>query len=253
LTLFYALLFGTIQGLTEFLPVSSSGHLLLFWRFAELKPDSFLTYTVVVHLATLGAVLTFLRRELLDILREHRRLILYIGLGTVPAAVTGLFYKFLLIERGYGLSEPMVAVSFVLSGLFCLAAYARSEREYSSIGARSALFVGLFQALAVVPGVSRSGATIFASLRRGLRLKDAAVFSFLLSIPIIAGAGVVQARDISAADIEVGPLITAAAAAYISALLALKLLVHLLLKGRFYIFALYLFALSALVALLSLF
>jgi len=253
LTAFYALLFGIIQGLTEFLPVSSSGHLLLFWRFAELKPDSFLTYTVVVHLATLGAVLTFLRRELLDILKEHRLLILYIGVGTIPAAVTGLLYKFLLVEQGYGLSEPMVAVSFVLSGLFCLAARARSKREYSSVKTGSALFVGLFQALAVIPGISRSGATIFASLRRGLRLKDAAVFSFLLSIPIIAGAGMVQAQDISTADIDVGPLLLAAAAAYLSALLALKLLVHLLLKGRFYIFAVYLFALSALVALLSLF
>lgn len=247
MTLFYAFLFGTIQGLTEFLPISSSGHLLVFWYIAGLKPDDFLTYTVIVHLATLAAVLTFLRREIIEIIKQRdRKTLLYIVIGTIPAAAAGLLYKYLLIERGYGLSKNMLALSFFLSGLFCLAYQQRSEGRYSSLGAKKALFVGLLQALAVVPGVSRSGATIFASLRSGLSLKNAAIFSFLLSIPIIAGAGVVQMKDIEQMDVDVTLLITAATASYLSALFALKLLLHLLLRGRFYIFGFYLFALAVL-------
>jgi len=242
LTLWFALLLGIVQGLTEFLPVSSSGHLFLLWKVFEQNQEGFLPYTVCVHLATLLAVLTFLSSEILAILKEKKiSLVCAVIVATVPAGVVGLLLK----DYMDSLPAYVVAFGFVTSGLLCLGCKEQGKAEYDKIGILKALFVGAFQAVAVLPGVSRSGSTLFASLKSRLSRKDAAIFSFLLSLPVIAGAGLLDAKDLlKTAQFETLPLIVSTVAAYFSALFGLKLLVRFLIKGRLVFFSFYLFGLA---------
>ncbi|MCX7702994.1 MAG: undecaprenyl-diphosphate phosphatase [Planctomycetota bacterium] len=243
MTLWLALILGLLQGLTEFLPVSSSGHLFLLWKVFNLQTEKFVTYAVCVHLATLLAVLTFLHKEILLIIKQKDiRLVFVLFVATVPAALVGILLK----EHLENLPPYAIGFSFFLSGLFCLGCKEHGEGKYSSVTLFKALFVGAFQALAVLPGLSRSGSTLFASLKSGLLRKDAVIFSFLLSIPVIIGATLFDAVKIAkTAEFELAPLLIGMAASYISALFALKLLVRFLLKGRLLLFAFYLFFLSA--------
>jgi len=185
-----------VQGLTEFLPISSSGHLVLVPYFANW-PDQGLAFDVAVHFGSLVAVCTFFRRDIAGLLRGGVQLLggdrrspqatmaLGIGLGTIPAAVAGLLFASWIEEN---LRDPAIIV-YTLAGYGVLMAladlYARRERDISSVSIGDALIIGLAQALALVPGTSRSGVTITAGRLLGLERQDAARFSFLLSAPVI--------------------------------------------------------------------
>jgi undecaprenyl-diphosphatase len=206
LELIEAIFLGIVQGLTEFLPVSSSGHLLLGQYFLGLDQTRFgLSFDVALHLGTLVAVVFFFWRDLvrmvLAFLRSLRRrdfsdpdqrLAYLILASTIPAALIGY-----LLEDFFetAVRSPWVVVfNLVLVGVLFIVgeAVGRKVREASKLTFPEAVGVGLAQAAALVPGISRSGATITLGLFLGLRREEAARFSFLMSVPIIAGAGILQ-------------------------------------------------------------
>lgn len=208
LELLQAILLGIVQGVTEFLPVSSSGHLLLGQYFMGLDPDRFgLAFDVALHLGTLLAVVYFFWRDIVRLafafLRSlsperrnlsnlDQRLAYLILAATVPAAAIGYFLEDFLSTA---VRNPWVVVfTLALVGaLFIVAeAVGSRSRQAAKMSFLGALGVGLAQAAALVPGVSRSGATITLGLFLGLRREEAARFSFLMSAPIIAGAGTLQ-------------------------------------------------------------
>jgi undecaprenyl-diphosphatase len=194
-----ALLWGLIQGLTEFLPISSSGHLVLVPAvLGRDGPD--LATSAVLHLGTLAAVLVFFRAEVGHVVRrtpQGKRLLRLLIIGTIPAAALGFVFK----DGFESLNDNPtgVAVALILTGIALFASrwIPRGDRTMSDSSDRDAVTLGLGQALALIPGVSRSGATIATGLVRGFDRAEAARFSFLLGIPAIAGAGLFEFIDLA--------------------------------------------------------
>jgi undecaprenyl-diphosphatase len=198
-TTLQAALLGTVQGLTEFLPVSSSAHLILARAFFGFDGDKFgLAFDVACHAGTLVAILIYFRREigamiaavprLLDASDPAAREIWLLAAGTVPAVVAGLLFKNLIEER---LRTPAVAGAMLAAGAVLLLVAERvgsKTRSDRTLTMREAVWIGCAQAVALVPGVSRSGATMALTLLIGLRRQDGARFVFLLGIPAILGA-----------------------------------------------------------------
>jgi undecaprenyl-diphosphatase len=203
MSILVAVVLGVIQAATEFLPVSSTAHLLVFGELLgqSLSDERFRAFATIIQMGTTVAVMVYFRREIgellvagLGSLRRRRpletpasRLGWFIVLGTVPAAIAGK-----VLERHIeALGNAVIAFSLVAWGLLLLAAerLARHERRVADVAARDAVAIGVGQALALVPGTSRSGATITTAMLLGFRREDAARFSFLLSVPITLGAG----------------------------------------------------------------
>ncbi|HEX2139582.1 MAG TPA: undecaprenyl-diphosphate phosphatase [Woeseiaceae bacterium] len=221
---------AVVQGLTEILPVSSSGHLVLVPSIMDWQ-DQGLVFDVAVHFGTLVAVCLYFRDDVLRLVQgglrllggntnsSESRLALCIGLGTIPAAVAGLLFAGWIAAN---LRDPMVVVA-TLSGYGILLALAdwfgKRRRDMADIGIGDALVIGAAQALALVPGTSRSGITITAGMALGLKRQEAARFSFLLSVPVILLATLYEAAliFIEGATVTVGTL---ALGALISALVA---------------------------------
>ncbi len=207
MSLWQELLLALIQGLTEFLPISSSAHLILFPRLMGWQ-DQGLAFDVAVHVGTLAAVLLYFRRDLARMIRDwtrslagraltpEARLAWGVLLGTIPVGLSGLLFKDVIETT---LRSPLViALATLAFGLLLWWADRRGRRvrdEYS-LDWRDILVIGLAQALALIPGTSRSGITITAGLLLGLTRQGAARFSFLLSIPVIALAGLLKTRDL---------------------------------------------------------
>jgi len=243
--LFQAFLLGALQGATEFLPVSSSGHLVLApWLLGW--PVSSLAFDAVVHWGTALAVIVYFRRDWLSLVKETRsfekNLLSLILLGTLPAALIG----YLLEDFFEGMfARPVAAAGFLLvtAALLALTEWlGRRERDLDTLDWLDALLVGLAQALAILPGISRSGATIAAGLARGLKREPAARFSFLLATPIILGAGLLkvmglaQAGDIAA---QAPTLIVGFLSAGAVGLGCVHFLMRYLQRRRLYPFAVY--------------
>ena len=189
--MFNAILWGLIQGLTEFLPVSSSGHLVLIPALLGKEgPD--LATNAMLHLGTLAAVLAYYRSDIAEMAkfdRAARRTITLIVIGTVPAAILGLMFEDKVEEF---ISNPRaVAAMLIVTGIILLSTRLLriGDRTMRNIRPLDSLLIGLAQASALIPGISRSGMTITAGLTRGLTRVEAARFAFLLGIPVIAGAG----------------------------------------------------------------
>lgn len=202
---------GLVQGLTEFLPISSSGHLVVVPAVLGWDKPS-LTFDVLLHIGTLAAVVLYFRHDLVGLAlgifgggedpARARRIAGYLAIGTVPAAVGGLtfggFFEGLFQSPLYA-SGGLVVTALILLGTERLGQRAR-RRE---LDGRVAVSVGVAQAVALSPGISRSGATIGAGLWLGLSREEATRFSFLLAIPAIAGAGLVSVSDVAAGELEV--------------------------------------------------
>ena len=221
---------GLTQGITEFLPISSTAHLRIVPALAGW-PDAGAAYTAVLQLGSLVAVLGFFARDLvamagaaLDPARRRgpeARMLLAIVLGTIPIGLAGVLLKHAV--EGPLRKLPVIGASLVLVGLLMAVVErrARHERGFEQIGLRDALLVGLAQTLALVPGVSRSGITLCCAMALGLRRDAAARFSFLLSVPAVAAAGVfelpkvLRAPGLVGAPLAVG-LVLAAVSGYLS-------------------------------------
>jgi len=242
-----AAIFGILQGLTEFLPVSSSGHLAVFNRLFSFAPEGELLFQVVaVHAATLLAVVVVFRRDILLLLGANRKVIALLVLGTIPAGVFGFLAKDFFEAAGGNM--VLVGTGFLASALFLLAAGRRAhgDRELGALSVADSLIVGFAQALAILPGVSRSGSTISMAQYRGADGPSAARFSFLLMIPAVGGAALLETREMlsSGAAFEPGPIVIAFACAFVVAIVALKLLLGLLRRGRLAVFSWYLIPLG---------
>jgi undecaprenyl-diphosphatase len=200
-SIFQAIILGIVQGLTEFLPVSSSAHLILVpWLF-KWQEDPGLAFDVVLHLGTLLALLIFYWREWLDMVmslgngdRVQRRLLFLLIVASVPGAIIGI-----LLEKqaeSTFRSPLLIAVTMATLGVLLWAgdALGSKKRKIGDITLLDAILIGFSQALAIIPGVSRSGATITTARILGIERADSANFSFLMSTPIIAGAGLLEAR-----------------------------------------------------------
>jgi len=250
-----ALVLGVIQGLTEFLPVSSSGHLVLGQRLLGLT-EPHLLFDVAVHVGTLMAVvvvfaddLRLMARSLVpgrDRDRRGRRLVMLVGVGTVPAVIAGLLFR----DAFEALYASIFAVGLALlvtgSMLMLTVMIPNGERTLEGRGLVTAFAVGVAQAIAIVPGISRSGATISAGLLLGLGRGSAARLSFLLSIPAILGALVLQLADVGApAACDVVPFLVGVGSAAVTGYFALRLLVGLVQKGKLYWFAFYCWTVGA--------
>jgi undecaprenyl-diphosphatase len=262
-----ALLLGLVQGATEFLPISSSAHLYAIpYLFGISDPLlSSLAFAAVIHLGTLAAVLVALRSDVMRLTRvalrlitsagRHRgdpadkRLILAIIIGTIPAVIVGVAAGDLLESA---VRTPLVVAGAVTAGALLLWFAERvstRERPLQSVGVIDGLMIGLAQALALIPGISRSGATISGGLLLGFRRESAARFGFLLGIPAIAGAGTIELRRLleSSEDLVASAplLLIGVVSAFISGLFAIKLLFRILDGGSTRIFVAYRFAFAA--------
>ncbi len=184
-----AILAGSIQGLTEFLPVSSTGHLIIYENFFGISQQEFgLAFDASLHLGTLLAIIVFFFKDYLKIL--SRNLYLKLIIGTIPAIFLGLIFENQIesvLRQTWVVGTALVLFSFVL---ILAEKLARNIKTSEKTTLRDALIIGFFQSIALIPGISRSGSTISAGLFLGLKREEAARFSFLLSGPIVAGAGV---------------------------------------------------------------
>jgi undecaprenyl-diphosphatase len=266
-----AVLLGVVQGLTEFLPVSSSGHLLLGQYFLGLDQDRFgLPFDVALHLGTLVAVISFFWRDLLrmagafahslspgemNLADPDQRLAYLILASTVPAALIGFFLEGIFETA---VRSPWVVVfNLVLIGVLFIVgeAVGTKTRRADKLRFVEAVGIGLAQAAALVPGVSRSGATITLGLFLGLRREEAARFSFLMSVPIVAGAGTLQLAEVAAEGMDrtqvlmfAAGFVSSAVVGYLTIRFFLRFVVHHSLRA----FAYYRFGLAAVAATLLL-
>lgn len=250
MTLLQAIILGLVQGITEFLPVSSSGHLVLAQQFLGVK-DQGITFEVLVHFGTLLSVVAYFWKELWRMLisiwppfkEEHaadRRMILLLGLASIPAAMVGFSPLEGIFEGVYEKPE-VVALLLLITGviLFIPRCFTGSRGE-KSVQWRSAIVMGLGQAFAILPGISRSGSTIVAGMLSGVRSSRAAEFSFLMAIPAIAGATVVKLRHLGNVDSTLMSYYAiGTVAAFASGLVAIYSVLALIRRGRFEYFGIY--------------
>lgn len=230
----YAIVLGIVQGLTEFLPVSSSGHLAVVGRYLELNQPGIL-FEVLLHAGTLLAVVWYLRDRILNL---KSRDIGLIALGSIPAAMVGVLFES-QINSLFSITK-LVGVAFLFSAYlnFQTDRHAGKREELDSF---DAIFIGIAQAVAIVPGISRSGSTIWAGSRMNLSKTRAAEFSFLLSIPAILGANFLEFFKHGGDGGFSLPLgIAGFVAAFLSGMLAIKILMALLVERRLRGFSYYL-------------
>ena len=234
---------GLIQGLTEFLPVSSSGHLVLIPALLGFEEPS-LAASVMLHLGTLLAVVAYYRTDLLRLLHlrrdpEARRILLLLAIGTVPAALVGLTLHG-PVETVF--SEPwLVAVALMVTGAILLFSLlvGKGVRRLAEGRWTDGVVVGLAQAFALLPGISRSGMTIAAGMAQGFQRKEAARFAFLLSIPAIAGAALLDGMDLVERGGFTSDLLLGMAVAAVVGYLAIAGLIRVLVRVGLLPFALY--------------
>jgi undecaprenyl-diphosphatase len=255
-----AVVLGIVQGLTEFLPVSSSGHLILVPRVFAW-PDQGLAVDAAVHLGTLGALLAYFRKELFELLSGalSRRLALALVLATVPAGLAGLLFDRII---GSYLRSPLIVAAATAFWALVMAVADRRPaappaqgEPLEQVGVGRALAIGCAQALALIPGTSRSGITITAGLFGGLDRATAARFAFLLGIPITAAAGLVKTVGLlrlGFAPGEAGPLAGAVFAAFLSGWVAVWFLVNYLRRRSLLPFVIYRLILAAVILFVAL-
>lgn len=256
MSLFQAAVLGLVQGLTEFLPVSSSAHLVIFTKLFNLPADLF--FDAMLHVATLFAVIVYFWREIISL---DFRTIALIVIASIPTALMGILFED-YFEAAF---SSLLAVSFFLflTGVVILfAEKGQGSRTSASsvepvkgqggkkkISIFDALFIGVAQGCAIAPGLSRSGTTIAAALSRGLDRKLAARFSFLLSIPVILGAGLFQLKDVletrSIAALFSFEIIFGMLVAFVFGYFAIKIFMQIIEKSSLRGFAYYVFTLAA--------
>lgn len=248
-----SLILGVVQGVTEFLPVSSSGHLVLFQKiFGINEPPIF--FDTLIHFATLLAVAFYLRKEIFSIIKnlnqkETQKLIGLILLATIPAVIVGFSIKD-NIDKVFN-SLGLLSITFFLTAviLFITKFFENGQKNMTNASWFDSLLIGMFQALAVLPGISRSGSTISAGLFRGLKREDAFKFSFLLAIPVISGAMILQIFDFSWNNLNGGIFINSIGfiTAAIFGFLSLKILEKITVKGNLHYFAFYCLVLAIII------
>ena len=263
-----AIIFGIIQGITEFLPISSSGHLVVLHKFLDIPIKNELNFDVMLHLASLLAVVIYFYNDILKLIKgffdfknftnksveslkssdnQWSRLSWFIIIATIPAAILGFFLDD-LIENILRSLWVVVVMLISIGFLFIFVEKLNKEnKDLTSLTWKKSLFIGLAQAIALIPGTSRSGITIIAGIFSGLKKTDAIKFSFLMSVPIIAGANLIKLPQIMQSALalnEITILIIAFIATFISSILTIKYFLQFAQICSFKFFAYYRFVLA---------
>lgn len=253
-----AIILGIIQGLTEWLPVSSSGHLALVQLAMELQVPVF--YDAVLHLGTLTGVFAIYRKDIAGVVKSiagrdradgayprGRKMLWFIVLGTIPTAAIGLAFRSFF---EYSFYDPLsIGAGFIITGAFLLITLFLKAGN-KKLGPADAMLIGVGQGLSIFSSISRSGATVAAGMFRGVEREQLVRFSFLLSIPAILGAAlidVISAEEQQRADLYSIGIESYVIGAAISALVgyaSIRVLIKLVVRGRFYLFAFYCFAIG---------
>lgn len=277
LSVFYAILLGLVQGLTEFLPVSSSGHLVAFQEIFRIE-EATLAFDVILHLGTLVAVVVFFWRDIVAMVKElflwageligvkkeklswrdngYRVMMVMIIVASIPTAIIGLVFGD-LFEKIFSSLHIVGFTLFITGGLLWLSNHMlRGRKQPQNITIADSITIGLIQGIAITPGISRSGSTIFAGLLRGFNNELAIRFSFLLSIPTILGAALLEGKKV----FEVGqgfqdflPIFIGFIVAAFSGYFAIRFLIGLINRKKLHYFSYYCWSAGLVIILYSLF
>ena len=247
-----ALILGILQGLTEYLPVSSSGHLAIGSALFGIEGEDNLTFTIVVHVATVLSTLVILWKEINWIFRglfkfqmnEETRYVVNIIISMIPIGIIGVFFKD-YVEDIFGSGLLVVGCMLLITALLLTYSYYAKPRPKEKISMKDAFIIGLAQACAVLPGVSRSGSTIATGLILGNKKESLAQFSFLMVIPPILGEAlldgmkIIKDASMAGAEISTLSLIVGFLAAFISGCIACKWMINIVKKGKLIYFGIY--------------
>ena len=275
MTYLQAVILGLIQGLAEFLPISSSGHLAILENFFGIKEDNMLFFAVMLHFGTLLSVFVVFWKDIVELVKELiltikdligkkglrleerpvRKLGVMIIVACIPTAIIGFIFGD-IFEGIY--SKPiLIAVMFIITGLLLLAAetWGGGKRNIENLNYRNSIFIGIVQGLAIIPGISRSGSTLFASLLCKLDREFAVKYVFLISIPTILGSLILELPDGIKQGMNGqswGAVIVGVIVAFLSGLFAVKVMLKVVSNKKLKYFSFYLFALAAAVIIYSL-
>lgn len=276
MTYFEAVILGLVQGLAEFLPISSSGHLALLQQWFGIDENKVLLFAVLLHVGTLISVFIVYWKDIWELIvelcltikdlctgkglrleeRPVRKLGVMIIVATIPTAIIGLLFND-LFDKLYTSVLP-IGVGLIITGFLLILAErtGNSNRGIEKMNFRNALFIGTVQGIAICPGISRSGSTLFGSLICNLDRKFAVKFVFLISIPSILGSAVMEAPDAIKAGIDMaqlGPVLVGMVVATVSGLVAIKTMIKIVSDKKLSYFSYYVWVLGAAVVLYSIF
>lgn len=264
-----AIILGIVQGLAEFLPISSSGHLALLQHFFHVEADKVLIFTVLLHIGTLLSVFIMYWRDIWELIKEFfitiadlvrgrglrlqerpvRKLGVMIIVATIPTALMG----FLLNDFFESLNSILwaIGIGWIFTGfiLYFSEKLGRANRDLKHMNFRNAIFIGIMQGIAICPGVSRSGSTMVGGLVTGFKREFAVKFAFLISIPSILGAAVLEVPEAMKATTEglaAGPLIVGMIVSAVCGILAIKLMIKVVIAQKLKYFSYYVWVLGAL-------
>ena len=262
-----AIILGLVQGLSEFLPISSSGHLALLENLFEIKEDSVIFFAVLLHIGTLVSIFIVYREDIYALIKELfllfkdiftgkglrieerpiRKLGIMIIVSSIPTAIMGLLFSD-YIDRIFG-SLTVISICWIITGFILLFSEKlnNNKKEIEGMKYRNAIFVGICQGLAIMPGISRSGSTIVGSLVTGLKREFAVEFAFLISIPAILGSAILEFPKAIKAGIEpstIGPMIVGFLVAAISGYFAITTMIRIVSKHRMRYFSYYVWILG---------
>ena len=246
-----ALIMGVVQGLTEYLPVSSSGHLAIISNFFGIDGEESLMFTIAVHVATVLSTLVMLWREVDWILKglfkcqmnDETKYMLNIIVSMIPVGIVGVFFKD-KVEEAFGSGLLVVGVMLLLTAVLLIFSYYAKPRQKEHISLWDAFVIGVAQACAVMPGLSRSGSTIATGMMLGNKKEKLAQFSFLMVIPPILGEALLDVMkslkgEEVMGNIEMFPLCVGFLAAFLSGCFACKLMISVVKKGKLIYFGIY--------------
>jgi undecaprenyl-diphosphatase len=255
MTINQAVISGIVQGITEFFPISSSGHLVLLHNLLGVK-EAALAFDVFLHFGTLLSIILFFRKDIINMLVRDRTMLKFIIIGSIPTVIIGLIFKDM--AESLFTNPRFVGISLIITGVFLfLASFFAMRwkmlRKEKQLGAVNSIIVGIAQGIAVVPGISRSGSTIGMALILGLSEENALKFSFLLALPAVLGANVLKAREIcgNLVSIEAVPFLVGGIVAAITGLIAIKAMFEILRKNLFFLFGIYCMLIGSAVVILS--
>jgi len=266
MNIFHAIFLGILQGITEFLPVSSSRHLIVAEAWLNLPVNDLSSFDVAVHFGTLLAIFLYFRQDLWrmiiafiniilkkDVKKEDSSMILYLIIGTVPAVTIGLFFNE-YIKSIFRNSTSVAIMLIIVALFFVFAEFIKKRVKSTKVGLSQAIIIGCAQALALVPGVSRSGITISSGLVQGVDREKAARFSFLLGSVAITAATVLSVYKVYKGDFPLPPfdiLATGIISSFLAGYASVSLLMRFLKAHSLHIFAVYRIALALIILFLA--
>lgn len=235
--LFQAVILSIIQGISEWFPVSSSGHLAIMHNIFGFQN---LSFDVFLHFASIFAVILIFWKDIIKLLniknKENLRYIFYIAIAIIPAGIIGYLFKKQI--EGFFSSIFYIGIFFIISGILVYSTKFSKEKK-EEISLFDSIFIGLLQAIAILPGISRSGATISSSIFRGVSKKEAVKFSFLIAIPVILGASILEFKDLTLSNISYFILLLCFFITFITSLFTIKILMKIIKSEKFYLFGVY--------------